>query len=169
MTILFIFLGILMVIGGISCMFTPFHSLLAAGYMIGILLLVYGIIGIARSFTQKAGAWEWIINILSVIVGVFALVRPGSTLVIDGMLIYLLAGFFVVQGVAQIALAFQTKLVNKYWYWSLIVGILSLILGIYCFFHPMFSAIAVGMLMGFFFVETGISMIALGIAVDDVE
>lgn len=147
-------------------MFTPFATLLSAGYFIGILLLVYGIFGIFKAATLKGGVLEWILSILSVIVGVYAIVRPGSTLVIDGMLIYLLAAFFLVEGAIHIVLAIKTKFVNKHWYWGLIAGILGVLLGIYSFAHPMFSAFTVGVLIGFFFVELGISMVALGMAVD---
>ena len=46
MSVLFVILGVLLIIGGISCIFTPLATLLSAGYIIGILLLVFGIIGI---------------------------------------------------------------------------------------------------------------------------
>ncbi len=45
MSVLNIILGILLVIGGFSCMFTPFATFLSAGYYIAILLLVYGVFG----------------------------------------------------------------------------------------------------------------------------
>ena len=104
---------------------------------------------------------EWVLHILSIIVGIFALVRPGSTLVIDGILIFLLAAFFLVMGVIEIVMAFKTKAVNKSWFLGLIVGILAVIVGIICFVYPNFAAITVGVLIGIFFMEIGISMIAL--------
>ena len=64
MTVVYVFLGILMIAGGVSCMFTPVATLLSAGYLIGILLLAYGIFGIARAVTQKGSALDWVLNIL---------------------------------------------------------------------------------------------------------
>ena len=44
-----------MTIFGISLMFTPFATFLAAGFIIGIMLFVYGIISLIRSIQQRAG------------------------------------------------------------------------------------------------------------------
>ena len=169
MTVLYIILGILMIIGGFSCMFTPVATLLAAGYYMGILLLVYGIFGIIRAITEKGDALEWILNILAVIVGIFAFVKPGSTLVFDGLFILFLAAYFLIQGVIHIVLAFRFRKVTNNWIWSLISGILGVILGIYSFMHPRFAAITAGMLIGFLFVESGISMISLVFAAKELN
>ena len=162
MSVLFVILGVLLIIGGISCIFTPLATLLAAGYIIGILLLVFGVIGIVRDIQEKGDVLEWILHILSIIVGIIAIVRPGGTLVIDGLLIFFLAAFFLVMGVIQLVMAFKTKATNKGWFWNLIVGILAVIVGIICFVYPNIAAITVGVLIGIFFVEIGISLIALG-------
>ena len=42
MGVLTVILGILLMAGGIGCIFTPFATFLAAGYIIGIMLFVYG-------------------------------------------------------------------------------------------------------------------------------
>ena len=55
MSVLNIILGILLVIGGFSCMFTPFATFLSAGYYIAILLLVYGVFGLVRSEERRVG------------------------------------------------------------------------------------------------------------------
>ena len=160
MTVVYVFLGILMIAGGVSCMFTPVATLLSAGYLIGILLLAYGIFGIARAVTQKGSALDWVLNILALLVGVAALVRPGSTLVLDSVIIYTVAAFFLIQGIIQVYIAIKTKVLNNNWVWNLIAGILGIIVGLYSFTHPVFTAVTVGVLIGFYFVEAGISMIA---------
>lgn len=50
--------------------------------------------------------------------------------------------------------------------WGLIVGILGVILGIYSFAHPMVTALTAGLLIGFYFIESGIDLIVLAVAVD---
>jgi uncharacterized membrane protein HdeD (DUF308 family) len=109
MGIISVILGVLLVIGGFSLMFTPLATFLATGYILGILLLVYGIAGIIRCISHKADALEWILNILAVIVGLIALFRPGSTLVFDSLILVIIACWFLVQGVVQIVLAFKEK------------------------------------------------------------
>lgn len=169
MAILCIVLGILMIMSGVACMFQPFLTLVHAGYFLGILLLVYGVFGIVRAITQKGGVLEWILNILAVILGVYALMNPASTLVLDGMVVYLLAAFFLVEGATHIALAFQNRGIQRGWYWSLIAGILGILLGVYTFAHPMFGAFTAGMLIGLFIIEIGISLMSFGMAVDKAD
>ncbi len=154
-------------IGGFSCMFTPISTFLYTGYFIGILLLVYGVFGIIRCIKDQGGVLEWILNILAAIIGIFALVRPGSTLVFDSLVVYALAAFFLVEGVVLIVMAFKTKGFNHNWGWELFGGILSLILGIYIFFQPGVGFITVGVLLGLIFVEIGFSMVAMGLATNE--
>ena len=45
MGILSIILGIILIIGGVCCMFTPFANFLASGYIIAMMAFVYGIFG----------------------------------------------------------------------------------------------------------------------------
>lgn len=169
MAVLCVILGIIMIIGGFSCMFTPLATLAAVGFILGPLLLVFGIVGIVRAIQEKGGVLEWILCILAVILGIYALVNPGSTLVFDGIIVYLFAAFFLIEGVIQIVIAFQTKVVNKNWYWHLIAGILAVILGIYLLVHPMVSAVTVGVLIGFFFIVCGFGLISLGMGGGEAE
>ena len=169
MSVLSIILGVLLIIGGFSCMFTPLATFLSTGYYLGILMLVYGVAGIIRAVSRKAGALEWILNILAVIVGLIALFRPGSTLIFDSMILTIIACWFVIQGVIQIVLSFKAKPVMKGWYWGLIAGILGVLVGIYSWFHPVLTAVTAGILIGCYFVESGISLIALAAAIESEE
>lgn len=169
MTVISIILGIILVFGGISSICTPFLTFLAAGYFIGILMLVYGVVGIVRAFQKMAGAFETIMSILAVIVGIFAMIRPGSTLLIDVMLLYFVAFWFTLRGVLAIVMAFQVKSVSKSWFWWLILGILFLVLGCYSFVHPAVPALATGLLIGFYFVETGIDMIVRALTLSSIK
>ena len=159
MTVLAIILGVLMVFAGVSLMCTPLATFLSAGYFLGIMMLVYGIIGIVKAFQKQSHVFETIMSVLAVIVGVIAIIRPGSTLILDGMIVYMAAAWFVLRGACSIVLAFQTKSVNKNWIWVLIIGIMSLVIGIYSFAHPGVMAVATGILIGFYFVDAGIDMV----------
>ena len=169
MGVLSVILGVLLIIGGFSCMFTPLATFLSTGYFLGIMMLVYGVGGIIRAVSHKADVLEWILNILAVIVGLIALFRPGSTLIFDSMILVIIACWFVVQGVIQIVLSFKAKSVVKGWYWGLIVGILGILVGIYSWFHPVLTAVTAGILIGLYFVESGISLIALGATIGSGE
>lgn len=105
-------------------------------------------------------------SVLAVIIGIIAIFRPGTTLLMDGFMAYLFAAWFVIQGIISIYLAFKVKGIKKGWYWGLILGILGLIVGIYSFFHPMVSIVTIGILIGVYLIEAGLNMIVLATAVN---
>ena len=65
MTVLYVILGVIMVIGGFVCMASPVATLLYTGYYIGILMLVYGVLGIIRCAKYKGDVLDWVMNILA--------------------------------------------------------------------------------------------------------
>ena len=88
---------------------------------------------------------------------------------LDGMIVYMAAFWFVLRGALAIALAIKLKGVSKDWFWGLIIGILSLIAGIYSFAHPMVMALATGILIGLYCVETGLDTIITGVTLRQIE
>ncbi len=167
MVILSIILGILLIIAGVSCAFTPLGTFMAAGYLICIVMLIFGIVGIVRGFQKKATALEVVVSVLALIVGIVALFRPGDKLVLDTIVLYLLSAWFVCVGVVSIVESVQDR--GSGWVLGLIIGIICVILGLYSFVHPMFTAVTAGILIGFFFIGTGISLISFSMAAGSEE
>lgn len=161
MSVLLIILGILMVICGASCMFTPLVTFMDAGYFIVIMVAVYGIIGIVKAIADKRFGVGFVFSILSVIFGVAVLFFPKLMLLTDGLLIYFTAAWFVLQGIVSVYMSLTlTKATgSSLWIFQLIFGILGVLLGCYSFFHPMLVAVSIGFLIGFYFMETGFTMI----------
>lgn len=171
MKIVTIILGILMAICGISCICTPVMTFLEAGYFLVILLLVYGIAAIVKSVVQKVYGIPFIFGILSTILGLVIMVVPGLKLMTDGMLLYIMAVWFMVQGVVAIVMAFQQKKIaeGKGWIATLILGILGVLLGIYSVAHPFILAFTFGVLVGMYFIECGINMIVMAETISSEE
>lgn len=161
MTVLFVILGILMILCGISCMFTPLSTFISTGYFIVILMAVFGITGLVWSITKKKYGTTFIFSILSIILSIVLLFFPNLMLLADGVLVYLTAAWFVIQGIVSIvtSVTFTRVLGSGMWVLQLIVGILGIILGCYSFFHPAVLAISMGFLIGFYFIEAGITTI----------
>lgn len=164
MSVLSTILGVILIVGGVCCMFTPFATFLSAGFMIAIMMFVYGIFGVVRFFQKESGVLELIASILAIIVGVVAIIRPGKTLVIDDLLLIMVSVWLLVKGVINIIVSIQSKNQTKGWGWGVAAGVLSIIAGILSFAYPMITALTVGVLMGLFFVESGIDMIVFGSA-----
>lgn len=160
MKVLSIVLGVLLAICGFSCMFTPLMSFIEAGYLLMILLLAYGIMGIIRSVSAKSFGLDFIVSILSVVAGFVILFIPGMLRKTEGLLIYVMAVWFIVKGIVSIIISIKTKSDDsKWWIFGLVVGILSVLLGIYSFVHPLLLAFTLGILIGLYFIEAGIDMV----------
>ena len=166
MRVLSIIFGILMVICGICCLFVP-SLVIAWGINVFIVIMaaVYGVIGIVRGISEKHFGVGFVFSIISVLFSIAALVFPQLPFVADVIIIYMAASWFVIMGVVSIVSSIQvSKLTtSKMWIWELVFGILSILLGIYSFFHPAIFGITVawivGALISVYFIMTGFSMI----------
>jgi len=150
-----------MIICGVSCMFTPLVTFIDTGYFIVILVAIYGMLGIIRAISEKRYGAGFVFGILSVIFGVVTLFFPRLMLLADGMMIYMTAAWFVLQGFVSVftAISLKKSTESKMWILLLIFGIIGVLLGGYSFFHPALVAVSVGFLIGFYFIETGFTML----------
>ncbi len=164
MTALFIILGILLIAGGISCMCTPLLTFMNVGYFVVILIVVYGILGIISAIRYKRYGVGFVFSILSIIFGLCVLFIPQLMLFTDTIMVYMTAAWFVLFGIVTIINSVTiTRLTGSgIWILQLILGILGILIGCYSFFHPMLMAVSLGVLMGIFFIETGITLIVSG-------
>lgn len=169
MTIVSIIFGILSIICGMLCMFTPLTTFLATGHLISIMLALYAIVGIVNAIRKRAGVLEIILSALSIILCIVSLFMPGSALVFNSLMLALASAWILAHGIISIILAIQVRKTNHSWFLGLISGILGVILGVYSILHPQMLALSAGMLIGFHFIETGINMIVLGTVIDEAE
>ncbi|MCH5264662.1 MAG: DUF308 domain-containing protein [Lachnospiraceae bacterium] len=163
MDIVMIILGVIMVICGGTCMFTPVVTFMEMGYFLMILLLVYGIAGIVKAIVTKEYSLAFGFSIVSVIVGIIMAVTPTLRLATDEFLIYIMACWFILKGVLSIWTSVKAKGTpeGKNWIWGIVIGAIGILLGIYSIFHPMVLAFAMGVLIGAYFVVGGIDMIVV--------
>lgn len=161
MTILSIIFGVLMIICGFSFMFTPLITFMDAGWFIVILVAVYGLIGLIKGISEKIYGVRFVFSVLSVVFGIAVIFFPRLMLLADGVLIYMVAVWFVMQGFVSVFTAVNVtkRLDSGLWILQLIFGILGILLGCYSFFHPALVAVSIGFLIGFYFVETGFTML----------
>ena len=171
MGIINIILGLMLVLCGFSCLFTPVMTFLGLGYWIIILFFVYGVAGIIRAIATKRFGTTLVFGILSLIAGIIGLVHPGDVTLATDMFLLFVAGVWLVgQGVFSIALAFEKKkLTGSFGWLGCIFGVLAIILGLYSFAHPVFAAMTYGMLISLYFIESGFSLLAFGSVQTKVE
>lgn len=163
MSILMSVLGILLIIFGICCAFTPVATFMATGYFIAVVLIISGVASIINAFRFRIYGWNLIAGILAAVLGILAITRPGGTEIIDNILIVLLGIWFIFRGCVSVYLALKVRRlpVNNGWGLALIVGVLGIVLGIYSLIHPMVPAIAIGLLIALYFIEQGMDIITV--------
>ena len=169
MTVLFIILGILLVAGGFSCMFTPLLTFMNTGYYVVILIFIFSVFGIIKAIVEKRFGVNFVFSILSVLLGIVMLVFPDSLLFAEGVMLIMTAIWFVMMGIVTIINSIYMKKAtgSGIWILSLIFGILDILVGCYSFFHPMVLAVSLGILIGIYFIETGLTLIFSSVVFKD--
>ncbi len=165
MTVISIILGVLMVLGGLSCMFTPITTFISAEYLVVILVAVFGVIGVIKGIVAKRFGVAFFFSIISILFGLAVFFFPQFFVLTSGILIYMLAAWFVLLGFVTIYSSVVAGRVtgSGFWILELIIGILVVLFGCYAFVHPTLFAASIagtiGFLIGFSFVATGFTMI----------
>lgn len=116
------------------------------GIIVGLCLLILGIYSVYQYLQQKLFSSNMVSGILYCILGLIVLLYPGS--VIRAVAVGI--GFsLIVVGLTKLRQALVLKDVNSKWIGTLIISILTLILGLLLIFNP-FSGVAITKLSGGF-------------------
>jgi uncharacterized membrane protein HdeD (DUF308 family) len=160
--------GILNIIFGFIAMGAPLMTGTVITVIIGIMLIMNGIFELIHAFNGagwKAGAFDFVFGILSVIGGGLILAQPMIGL---AMLTTILIAYFILDGITRIIVALKIK-PEQGWGILLTAGLASLILGIMIWRHwPLSGLWAIGVLVGIKIMFAGWSMLFLGTAVGTV-
>ncbi|MCI8805485.1 MAG: hypothetical protein HFE59_06260 [Clostridiales bacterium] len=125
MKIISMILGIILTIFGVSMIFTPIATFLNTGYFFAIMLLTCGIMGVITNVSSRDFGINFIFAIISTVLGIIMAVAPSMRLFADGMLLYIMACWFILQGIVSIFIAVKAKKAEKkQWGWILAIGIL---------------------------------------------
>jgi uncharacterized membrane protein HdeD (DUF308 family) len=130
---LFLILGVLWILFGMFVLSYNVGSLLALAVFAGVTFIGTGITQILGA--GRAESWRWLYlvgGVLSILAGIIAFVWPGRTLLV---LSEILAWFLVFKGIVDVVGALAS--IGRAWWWvTLIVGILELLLGIWAAGYP---------------------------------
>ena len=122
--------GIAAVLFGVVALFRPGLSLALLVALFGAYALVDGVFAIVTAFRKDRGAPWWALvieGIAGIVVAGIAFARPGITAL---ALLYLIAAWCIVTGVAEIGAAIRLrKLIKGEWLLAL-AGVLSIIFGV---------------------------------------
>jgi len=157
--------GVIAIIMGIMCMLAPGVTGLSVVLLIGVFVLLAGTLWIIWAFQAgnfRRGLLKFALGGLTLLCGILLVANP---LVASGMLTILLAIYFIVDGIFEIAAGSQLRPAPG-WGWMLFGGIVSIWLGIMIWGQfPLSGAWAIGILLGIKVFFVGLIMVTGGSAV----
>jgi len=152
--------GVIILIMGIMALATPMIAGISVALMVGIVMVIAGIAQLVFAFKAGQGFWPYVLGVLTIIAGGY---MAGNPAVAAATLTIFLAAYLLVSGISEIILSFQMKPV-KGWGWTLFSGILSVLLGFMIWGQfPLSGVMAIGILLGFKLLFSGITLITLGL------
>ena len=160
MKILLIIFGAIMALFGVAMTCTPVATFLETGYFFAILLLVFGVISTINCICDKKFNLNLVFSILTAVFGILLVSVPGFLAFTDGFLIYLMAVWFILQGAVTIYTSVKTKQAKqKGWFGMFLFGVFDVLIGIYSLVHPLVLAFTLGILVGVYFIVSGVQLI----------
>jgi uncharacterized membrane protein HdeD (DUF308 family) len=153
--------GLLMIVLGAIFLTRPGLSLASVILLVGIFAIAYGVVlavsGIAGR-TESRG-WAIAVGVLAVIMGIVTLAWPAAT----GLaVLYIIAAWAIVSGITDVAGAFMGGISGGRRVWLVILGLLSIGVGIYFFVHPVTGVLALLWVVGIYLIALGIFRIITG-------
>ncbi len=147
--------GILAIIFGLLIALYPNVTFALLRLIIGVFVLIWGVLAVARTFTQKpANRWAIFIGgLIAIILALIILFAPGIT---ETLTAWLIAAWAIIWGIVQIVHSFDARKVVGAWLVGAIIGIVSVIFGIVLVVWPGLSLMAIISLIGIYLVFFGL-------------
>jgi uncharacterized membrane protein HdeD (DUF308 family) len=162
---LFIVQGVLMMVLGGLAIALPNISTLAIELLIGWLFLLGGALRLGAVWrTRRLHGFSWSLStaILAILLGLVLLLGPAQGAL---TLTIVLIAFFIVEGVVAILLALEFRRHLRHWAWTLLSGVVDLLLA-YLIWQgwPATATWAIGLLVGINMLFLGWSLVMTAIA-----
>ena len=179
---LFVILGILMIIAGIACFFTPVETSSVIPFVFGLAMVVDGIGRIIawfsiREYAPQSG-WVLASSIISLIFGLMLTTSPMLQMSI-GVFVVLLTGWWILAlGIIRIVHAFHlliikrkspdfvlNEMIGSNWWIAFILGLLLSVLGVIIILNPLLGLGVLGVVVGCGMITAGINLIFLSTSI----
>ena len=175
---LFVILGILIILAGITCFFTPVETSSVIPFIFGLAMVIDGIGRIIawfsiREYAPQSG-WVLASSIISLVFGLMLVTSPMLQLSV-GVFVVLLTGWWILAlGIIRIVHAFHLlkikrespdfafgEMVGSNWWVALILGLLLGVLGVIVILNPLLGLGVIGVVVGCGMITAGINLIFL--------
>jgi uncharacterized membrane protein HdeD (DUF308 family) len=155
-----VFVGIVTVILGLIISLHPSGSLNVIAVLMGVLLVISGVFNLVRAFdrSEPHRLWPGLAGLLLVVIGVVLIRHLNLTVALVGLVIGIT---WIVQGLVALVTAFSGGPGERRGWW-IFFGLVSLIAGIVVAAVPTSSVTVLAVLVGIWFIVTGLVEIVGG-------
>ena len=155
-----VFVGVVTVLLGLIIALHPGGSLNVLAVLLGVLLVIAGVFDLVRVFdrSEPHRVWLGIAGLLLVVIGVVLIRHLNLTVALVGLVIGIT---WIVQGLAELADAFSGGPGERRGWW-IFFGLISLVAGIVVVAVPTTSVTVLAVLVGNWFIVTGLVEIVGG-------
>jgi uncharacterized membrane protein HdeD (DUF308 family) len=122
-------LGLISIVLGTVGFYMTFAFTLTSVLIFGYLLLVGGVLQLVHAATckgWKSVLWHVLIALLYIAAGIDIIADPVRA---SAVLTLILAGILIAVGLSRIVMGFQLRSAVDGWYWSVLSGLISIVLG----------------------------------------
>jgi len=157
--------GLLAVVFGLVAVIAPLETMAALLVLFGVFSIVDGLVAILAGLITRGTAWGWVVftGLLGVGIGLIALRHPATTLL---AMILVIAVWALVTGLFGVFGAFEARREgDRSWGWTLLSGLLSVVLGLLFVANPIAGAGTVILVTGVYAVVFGVLWIGAAFAV----
>ena len=171
-------IGILIIVAGLVCLFSPGMTYLGLAYAIGVGMILDAVGRISTWWRyRKSGMSDgWILAgaILSLVFGIILIGDAAMQVYVDVFIAYMAAIWIVLHGVIQIVRAvkihrfhkdWDTILVGRHWWILLLIGIVTCVFGVLSLMNPGIIMTAVGIFVGLGIIMVGANMVTAAISI----
>ncbi|WP_157956687.1 HdeD family acid-resistance protein [Salinicola halimionae] len=149
--------GVVAIIFGLFAIFRPLAAIAAMTWIMGIMALAEGVTSLVTLATVPAGArkrWLVFYGVISVLFGLFAIFNPLS---MASALLVLVGLWLVVAGVNRLILGLRVRRGVPGEGWTVLSGVIALLLGIALMVSPLSGLIATALWIGILALLFGIA------------
>ncbi|MBS0613331.1 MAG: DUF308 domain-containing protein [Proteobacteria bacterium] len=162
---MFLLGGVLYALFGVLALARPAEALLALALVFACFLLVDGIFAVARALGAKGAEGRWWVffgGLLSILVALYALFGPVSTVL---LFVYVVAFHAIFFGVAIFMFGVAVRKVTSDEWFLYLTGVLSVMFGILLIWAPGIGGLSVSVMIGAWALLIGILRIVFALRV----
>ncbi|WP_373087308.1 HdeD family acid-resistance protein [Sneathiella sp.] len=161
----FLFQGIVLGVLGVMAIVLPQVATVVVAIFVGWLFFIGGIVRgltIFRSRTLPGTLWSALAALLAIVLGLLLILQP-----LQGVLTLtmVLIAIFIVQGIVSVVVALQFRTHLRSWVWTLLSGIVDLVLAYMIWSGwPGTASWAIGLLVGINMLFAGMALISTALS-----